>query len=58
MVKIIQQYARALLFLKLLNQYLNLWKLLFNRITFKEGIKKKNKCAYHQLLNTIYVIIE
>lgn len=57
MVKIIQQYARALLFLKLLNQYLNLWKLLFNRITFKERIKK-NKCAYHQLLNTIYVIIE
>lgn len=58
MVKIIQQYARALLFLKLLNQYLNLWKLLFNRITFKEIIKKKNECAYHQLLNTIYVIIE
>lgn len=41
MVKIIQQHARALLFLKLLNQYLNLWKLLFNRITFKERIKKK-----------------
>lgn len=55
MVKIIQQYVRALLFLKLLNQYLSLWKL-FIHITFKERIKEKY--AYHQLLKTINVIIE
>lgn len=56
MVKIIQR--SSITFFKVVKSILKLWKLLFNRITFKEIIKKKNECAYHQLLNTIYVIIE